>query len=234
MYNITFLNYGTIQENVPESQLRAIPTLSSHERLDASQASIGTTCMAKYFADQVLYRGDIFEQTSLGFKVKFPEYGNIEEVPLAYLYHLDKHETHERKTNPTKASGKAPLRPKLPTKSITQPLISIPDNLKIVPSDSTAEKERKRKRIRAIKSLNRHKKIDNERETKKHGWKTFQAKKQRKVKGSMKKGPSIFQSPDTVDGKVGVTGSGQGMTEFVDTRKKFQTRGEASMNEEGG
>lgn len=30
---------------------------------------------------------------------------------------------------------------------------------------------------------------------------------------------SIFASPDSVDGKIGVTGSGRGMTQYADTAK---------------
>lgn len=41
---------------------------------------------------------------------------------------------------------------------------------------------------------------------------------------SIKKG-SIFASPDGLEGKVGVTGSGQGLTEQA-PRKKFKTRKE--------
>lgn len=41
----------------------------------------------------------------------------------------------------------------------------------------------------------------------------WQSKKGKQGLAKLKKG-SIFASPDTVDGKVGVTGSGQGMTSF--------------------
>ena len=37
----------------------------------------------------------------------------------------------------------------------------------------------------------------------------------------MKRGPSMFASPDTVEGKVGVVGSGKGMTDF-EMRKKYK------------
>ncbi len=47
-----------------------------------------------------------------------------------------------------------------------QGLIEIPDELKILPTDTAAEVERKKKRIRAIKSQNRHKTKDLESNTK--------------------------------------------------------------------
>lgn len=58
-------------------------------------------------------------------------------------------------------------------------------------------------------------------------WQAFQTKgAKKKAKGSMaavslKKG-SIFASPEGLEGKVGVTGSGQGITEQA-ARKKFKT-----------
>jgi len=58
-------------------------------------------------------------------------------------------------------------------------------------------------------------------------WQAFQTKgAKKKAKGSMaavslKKG-SIFASPEGLEGKVGVTGSGQGVTEQA-ARKKFKT-----------
>ena len=85
---------------------------------------------------------------------------------------------------------------------------------------------RKKKRIRAIKNANRQRGYDNERNTKQTGWQQFNKKfSKKRPKGSMsaafKKKGSIFKSPATVDGKVGVTGSGGGTTEF-EVRKKYK------------
>jgi survival-of-motor-neuron-related-splicing factor 30 len=83
----------------------------------------------------------------------------------------------------------------------------------------------RKRRIKAIKSLNRHKSIEIERNTKQKDWAKFNQKVAKKrVVGAishLKKG-SIFASPATVDGRVGVIGSDQKMTQFEDTRKKFK------------
>ena len=173
-----------------------------------------------------------------GYQVLFDGYGNSEEVPFEYLRPLTQ-------TPPTATSSDATASQTRLNKSASatttataaaaaataeSKLIKIPENLQILPTDTEAEKERKRKRIKAIKSLNRHRQYEIERNTKQQGWKSFQSKAvKKKVKGAsgvlLKRGSSIFASPDTVNGRVGVVGSGQGMTEFQDTRKKYKVTG---------
>lgn len=98
----------------------------------------------------------------------------------------------------------------------------IPDALKILPGDSEVQKKAKRARIKAIKSTHRFKKMDDQTQTKKSSWQAFQSNAIQK--GALKK-ESMFRSPDTVDGRVGVVGSGQGMTEYskVYLGKKVQS-----------
>jgi len=86
----------------------------------------------------------------------------------------------------------------------------IPPSLKILPTDSEAVRKQKKKRIKALKSQYRANKMDEERNKRKRSWQDFQKHGRTK---RHRAGPSIFQSPDSVQGKVGVTGSGKGMTE---------------------
>jgi len=75
--------------------------------------------------------------------------------------------------------------------------------------------------LRPTKLLRRQ---DAARDGKQNSWLAFQNKgAKRKVQGSLKgvRKQSIFAAPTTVDGKVGVTGSGSQMTEFGE-RKKFK------------
>ena len=58
---------------------------------------------------------------------------------------------------------------------------------------------------------------DADRKNKQHSWQAFQSKKK-----SSKK--SMFASSDSVDGKVGVTGSGQGVTSFESRKRHKFTR----------
>ncbi|RHY33533.1 hypothetical protein DYB32_008577 [Aphanomyces invadans] len=189
--------------------------LTSLRAIDTGSAPLlhGIDVGAKYYVDGVYYKAVIKEVTSHGVMVLFEGYGNLEEVPEAYL----------RPVETKAATNTAPVA-EAPKKD-DMSLIAIPASLAILPTDSEAERDRKRKRIRAIKSLNRHKAIDIERNTKQNDWAKFQAKASKKrVIGviSNPKKSSIFASPATVDGRVGVIGSDQKMTRFEDSRKKFK------------
>ena len=59
-----------------------------------------------------------------------------------------------------------------------------------------------------------------------NSWQKFKTKSSAKSKTGFRTGKakdSIFRSPDTVDGRVGVIGSGKRMTEFRD-REKWTNR----------
>ncbi|ETV88273.1 hypothetical protein H257_01566 [Aphanomyces astaci] len=205
-FNIHLLGLN-VKQDVDLTSLRSIDTGSvpplSEELIDVDGA-----CLAKYYLDGKYYKAVIKSVTPYGVMVLFEGYGNTEEVPTAYLRPLE-----------TKAAA-AVAAPKQ-----DDTLIVIPANLAILPTDSEAERDRKRKRIRAIKSLNRHKAIDIERNTKQNDWTKFKAKASKKrVVGviSNPKKSSIFASPATVDGRVGVVGSDLKMTRFDDPRKKFK------------
>jgi len=92
----------------------------------------------------------------------------------------------------------------------------IPESLKILPTDSAKVREQKRKKIKRIKNLHRQKLLEQESKKRKSSWEDFQKGGPKKLK--LKR--SIFASPDSVDGKVGVTRSGQGMTNFPESRPR--------------
>ncbi|KAG1701864.1 hypothetical protein DVH05_010355 [Phytophthora capsici] len=231
-YNVKFLGFGTTAE-LKEEDLRAIDFDAELAAKLPPKETIteGFKCQAKYYVDSVVYPCSVTKVTELGFQVLFDGYGNSEEVPYEYLKPVVAEEvgtaaqassTNEVDATVTQAAAPAPsLAP-----AVIHKPIKIPENLQILPSDTEAEKERKRKRVRAIKSLNRHKTIDNERNIKQHDWKAFQHKAKKKglkkgVSGVLsKRGSSMFASPDTVQGRVGVVGSGNGMTSFQDVRNK--------------
>lgn len=236
-YNVTFLGFGTTAE-LQENALRAIDVDAEEAaQLPAKEAiAEGFKCRAKYYTDAVVYSCSVTMVTALGFQVLFDGYGNSEEVPYEYLRPTVASPQTEVGTAAAQASttnavdgaavhAAAATTPKVAPAVIHKP-IKVPENLQILPTDTEAEKERKRKRTRAIKSLNRHKNIDNERNIKQHDWKAFQYKAKKKgmkkgVSGVLsKRGSSMFASPETVQGRVGVVGSGQGMTNFHDARNK--------------
>uniref|UniRef100_A0AAV1TQ53 Tudor domain-containing protein n=1 Tax=Peronospora matthiolae TaxID=2874970 RepID=A0AAV1TQ53_9STRA len=233
-YNVTFLGFGT-SAALQQNELRAIfVDAEEAARLPAKESiTDGFKCRAKYYADAVVYSCSVTKVTPLGFQVLFDGYGNSEEVPYEYLRPAAESPQTVTDTgvaltctsDPRDGAAAAALVPKVAPAVIHKP-IKVPENLQILPSDTEAEKERKRKRLRAIKSLNRHKNIDNERNIKQHDWKAFQHKAKKKgikkgVSGVLsKRGSSMFASPQTVEGRVGVMGSGQGMTNFPDARNK--------------
>lgn len=250
-YNVHYLGFGN-KDELSEASLRAVlpvPQIPLAGALPPKHAiAVGFKCEAKYYVDSQFYVCSVTQITDYGFQVLFDGYGNSEEVPYEYMRALAP--TAGASTTTTVAAGvtaaSAAQKPsvtdsKVPAKpfvAVIEKPIKVPENLQILPTDSEAEKERKRKRLRAIKSLNRHKTIDNERNLKQNGWKAFQHKAQKKqVKGASgvlsKRGTSIFASPETVGGKVGVVGSGQGMTTFQDGRKKVKTS-EGTLAGSGG
>lgn len=232
-YNVVYFGFGN-RDELPAASLRAIDVDSAHSTLPESVViTEGFKCEAKYYVDAQYYTCSVTKVTARGFQVLFDGYGNSEEVPYEYMRPAASAVEAPATATPTAAvstAGHAAAKPATvkPAPAVVDKPIKIPENLQILPTDSEAEKERKRKRIRAIKSLNRHKNIDNERNLKQHDWKVFQHKAtKKKVKGASgvlsKRGTSMFASPDSVNGRVGVVGSGQGMTpQFEDARKKLK------------
>jgi len=79
----------------------------------------------------------------------------------------------------------------------------IPKYLKILPTDDEETRNSKRKRIKAIKNANRKKELEEERVEKKNQWQTFASASKVTKKSSM------FSSPDSIEGRVGVINSGK-------------------------
>merc|ERR1712113_529508 len=83
--------------------------------------------------------------------------------------------------------------------------------------------ETKRRKIQAIKKQQRQEKIEEDSLRKQSSWqKFFYTKASTRSKCGFLSGKpkeSIFKVPETLEGKVGVTGSGRGMTEFAEPRK---------------
>mmetsp|Transcript_44902 Transcript_44902/g.73153 ORF Transcript_44902/g.73153 Transcript_44902/m.73153 type:complete len:231 (+) Transcript_44902:72-764(+) len=74
-------------------------------------------------------------------------------------------------------------------------------------SVSSVSKDDKKRRVKKLK------KVEDERSTTQKSWEQFKGKKRIGDK-------SIFKSPESVSGKVGVTGSGKGMTEHAGTKRE--------------
>jgi hypothetical protein len=81
----------------------------------------------------------------------------------------------------------------------------IPDKLKVLPNDPENIRLKKKKKIKALRKAWRTAQIEKETKFYTSGWKEFQKK-------NVIKKESIFKSPETFSGKVGVANSGQKMT----------------------
>ncbi|TMW55584.1 hypothetical protein Poli38472_010466 [Pythium oligandrum] len=224
-YKVQYLGFGN-QDELPASSLRAIEQEGAELLPPKDEITVGFKCRAKYYVDGQYYTAAVTALTTYGFQVLFDGYGNSEEVPYEYFRPLPASSDASTTASAPVAvsSTKTAAVPALPSREavIAKP-IKVPENLQILPTDSEAEKERKRKRLKHINKLNKVKEIENERNIKQHDWRSFQNKAMKKgVKGSgvLSKRGSMFASPDTVQGRVGVVGSGHGMTAYEDTRKK--------------
>lgn len=96
---------------LPVAEIAKVPKGS----LTAAQVGPGYVAQVKYAADQRWYDAVVDTATEHGYVVTFAAYGNQEEVPLEYI--------------------RAPLLKKEKTKD-ENALIAIPDNLKILPTDT--------------------------------------------------------------------------------------------------
>jgi len=98
----------------------------------------------------------------------------------------------------------------------------IPTHLVPLDSDTEAERNRKRRAIKTLKSKWRERVKESTTTKKQKSWQDFVGKgKKKRKKGVKNVGGSIFKTEDGVNARVGVIGSGKSMTEFGE-RKRFK------------
>mmetsp|Transcript_2281 Transcript_2281/g.6484 ORF Transcript_2281/g.6484 Transcript_2281/m.6484 type:complete len:320 (+) Transcript_2281:921-1880(+) len=202
-YTVVFIGFGNTE--VLDSD--GIRPLICENPLDPAKIAVGYECVGRFSGDGKYYDVVVEAVTDFGYKVNFIEYGNSEELPLEYLRQRD-------------AAGNVPDANELVREA--DGTYRIPEHLKVQPTDSEQERLRKRRRVKALKQKMKQAEQDAARDQSKNSWLAFQNKgAKRKVHGSLKnmRKESIFAAPTTVDGKVGVTGSGHDMTEFGEKKK---------------
>lgn len=174
-----------------------------------AQCQPGTNCQGIFPEDGLWYDCVITEQTEKGYKVTFTEYGTKSELKFDQI---------------RLGGSKGAADKKRTIKEVTTPAgYKVPESLTIMKADTEEVKETKRRKIQAIKKQQRVDKVDEDAMKKQTGWQKFFCGKAsvRSKCGFMSGKPkeSIFKVPETLEGKVGVTGSGKGMTEFAEPRK---------------
>lgn len=165
----------------------------------------GDKIEAVYSTDGRWYPAVILSITEAAtYQVRFLGYGNEEEVKAE-----DVREKERKQKDAAAAASKKRAREE------EEKLLKIPDNLKILPTDSEEVRAKKKRKVKNIKTKIRMREMEKVRDSKKQTWQSFASKKTRRMgffTGGKKE--SIFKSPDSVTGKVGVTGSGTGMTPY--------------------
>ncbi|CAI7880493.1 unnamed protein product [Closterium sp. NIES-53] len=99
---------------------------------------------------------------------------------------------------------------------------------------SPTKKVEKKRKIHAFKSKQRMEMLEVMTNKKQNTWQQFQTKGIKKKAGFLtgRKKESIFKSPEDVGGKVGVVGSGQGMTDFQKRDKNLNLRAQGQAEED--
>lgn len=174
-----------------------------------AQCQAGTRCQAIFPEDGLWYDCVITEQTEKGYKITFTDYGTKVEVKFDQI----------RITSSGKVAEK-----KRTIKEVATPAgYKIPESLVIQKADSEEVIETKKRKITAIKKQQRVDRIEEDSMKKQSSWQKFFNNKAstRSKCGFMSGKPkeSIFKVPETLEGKVGVMGSGKEMTRFAEPRK---------------
>jgi len=174
-YAITYVGYPSNSAEVTPQQVTKFKMIDYEE---------GAKVMAVWDNDGTWYQAMIKEVQRGGvYRVVFDKYGINAELKATHI-----------KARRDKSGVKRP-----------RGIREIPDQLKALLTDSEEQKSQKKKKIKAIKTANRQFVKDEEQNTRQNSWRSFQAKPKKRMGFFVGRNKdSMFKSPDTVDGKVGV------------------------------
>ncbi|KAL0454520.1 UNVERIFIED_CONTAM: Survival of motor neuron-related-splicing factor 30 [Sesamum latifolium] len=197
---------------------------------DGDKFSVGTKVQAVWSEDGEWYDATIEALTPNGYYVSYDEWGNKEEVDPDNVRPIQ-----EGSADPLLEAEKIAVATKEALKRKIAQAASkdfqpwtVPQKLQIDPNDPEDVKAAKRKKIHAFKSKMRMEAKEVTQNKRQNAWQQFQTTKGRAKKVgffSGRKRESIFKSPDDPFGKVGVTGSGKGLTEFQKREKHLHLKG---------
>ncbi|KAL0387259.1 UNVERIFIED_CONTAM: Survival of motor neuron-related-splicing factor 30 [Sesamum radiatum] len=196
---------------------------------DGDKFSVGTKVQAVWSEDGEWYDATIEAHTPNGYYVSYDEWGNKEEVDPDNVRAIQ-----EGTADPLLEAEKIAVATKEALKRKIAQAASkdfqpwtVPQKLQIDPNDPEDVKAAKRKKIHAFKSKMRMEAKEVTQNKRQNAWQQFQTTKGRAKKVgffSGRKRESIFKSPDDPFGKVGVTGSGKGLTEFQKREKHLHLK----------
>lgn len=193
---------------------------------------VGTKVQAVWSDDGEWYDGTIEALTPNGYLVCYEGWGNKEEVDPANVRPIEEGTVDalleaEKEAEATKQALKRKIAQAASADTDFQSR-SLPAKLRIEPDDPEDVKAAKRKKIHAFKSKMRKEQLEVTQNKRQNAWQQFQTTKGRAKKigfYSGRKRESIFKSPDDPFGKVGVTGSGKGLTDFQKREKHLHLKG---------
>ncbi|CAL9110388.1 unnamed protein product [Musa acuminata var. zebrina] len=192
--------------------------------------SVGTKVQAVWSEDGEWYDATIEAITPNGYYVYYDGWGNKEEVDHANVRPVEEGDALLEAEREAEATRQA-IKRKIAQSAITDfQARTLPAKLRIDPNDPDDVKATKRKKIHAFKSKVRSEQLEVAQNKRQNAWQQFQSTKGKTKKigfFSGRKRESIFKSPDDPKGKVGVTGSGKGLTEFQKREKHLHLKGGA-------
>ncbi|XP_047164136.1 survival of motor neuron-related-splicing factor 30 isoform X2 [Vigna umbellata] len=204
------------------------PSLSIHKEnqmLDSSDLQekflIGTKVQAVWSEDGEWYDATVEAYTPNGYYVSYDNWGNKEEVDPANIRPIQEGSVDalleaERVAEATKQAIKRKIAQ---AASIDLQSRSLPAKLRIEADDPEDVMEQ----------------LEVTQNKRQNAWQQFQSTKGKAKKigfFSGRKRESIFKSPDDPQGKVGVTGSGKGLTEFQKREKHFHLKDGTTENDD--
>lgn len=189
---------------------------------------VGLQGECRYATDNKFYPCVVQALTSHGCIVKYTQFGNTEEVPINYLRLVAAAGASSSSSSSSSGGngaggGKDGKWKNKTGKDGEARLLPIPDALQIKETDTEEEKARKIKKQRVIRNKNRLVRRDQEQKATQQSWQKFV---QKGTKRGIVKESSMFATPDEPTGKVGVVGSGKGVTDLGGKKRpKFSTAG---------
>ncbi|KAJ4717624.1 survival of motor neuron-related-splicing factor 30-like [Melia azedarach] len=202
-------------------------SISDHD----NKFAVGSKVQAVWSEDGEWYDATIEAITPNGYYVTFDSWGNKEEVDPANVRPVEVNALLEAE-KVAEATKQAIKRKIEQAAEFDFQSRSLPAKLRINPDDPEDVKSAKRKKIHAFKSKVRIEQLEVAQNKRQNAWQQFQTTKGKTKKVgffSGRKRESIFKSPDDPNGKVGVTGSGKGLTEFQKREKHLHLKGAGNV-----
>ncbi|KAL3843633.1 hypothetical protein ACJIZ3_001036 [Penstemon smallii] len=230
--------FGTGKKKRTPFNLITLDLLSRKSRPTADyddKFPVGTKVQAVWSEDGEWYNGTVEALTPNGYYIRYDGWGNREEVDPDNVRPIQ-----EGTPDPLLEAEKVAVATKEALKRKIAQAASkdfeswtVPQKLQIDPNDPEDVKATKKKKIHAFKSKMRLEEKEVTQNKRQNAWQQFQTTKGRAKKigfFSGRKRESIFKSPEDPFGKVGVTGSGKGLTEFQRREKHLHLKGANGEN----